>query len=140
MKKHLPTATALCRFPLPTFPPHLPTLFPKLCVAVSEDEVVALKRAVEARTREIRDSKLGVGPNILLCEAIAHSAAQLLESYATFSNEDRAIIVGGVYYFLDKEDYLPDTVPLVGFDDDRGVMNHVIERVGREDLLILTEE
>lgn len=139
MKNRRPKDPSQCKYTLPSFPPHLPTLFPKLCVAISEDEATVLKRAVVARIRELRTSERGIGPNTLLCEAIGHSAVQLLETYGSFSEEAQALIVGAIYYFLDKEDYLPDTVPLIGFDDDRDLMNHVIERVGREDLLILTD-
>ena len=124
------------RYPLPSFPPHLSTLFPKLRVQISIEDANLLDRAVKKREDESTVVGDAAGPNEKLCQAIAQCARRLLASYADYSPSQQALVVGAIYYFLDKEDYLPDDVALVGYDDVRGVMNHVAARLGRFDLII----
>lgn len=59
----------------------------------------------------------------------------ILDSLDTLSESDASLALGAVRYFVVHLDSVPDLAPQIGFEDDRLVMSHVLERLGWTDLL-----
>ena len=74
--------------------------------------------------------------NLALARDLAERCRYLMSHYGDYGQEDRALIMGAVRYFAIAEDPVSEAAFASGFDDDARVMNHVLERLGLEDMII----
>jgi uncharacterized membrane protein YkvA (DUF1232 family) len=68
--------------------------------------------------------------------ALCSRSIQLVDLYDTFDEDQKALAVGAVRYFLFRLDDMPDHRGAQGYEDDRMVMNHALLRLGMRELLI----
>ena len=109
--------------------------FRRLCMATSSSdlpELVGVVRLHLDRVIELADHRTDVE----MAERIASCFEQLLLSASGFAPDERALIRGAVEYFLLSDDADGDIENVVGFDDDVRVLNSVLKRVERPDLII----
>jgi len=71
-----------------------------------------------------------------LAEEIAERYRELLAGWAGFGAEEQRAIQAGVLYFTEPSDADDDFGSIIGFDDDRDVLNAVVAHMGREELQI----
>jgi len=106
-----------------------------LCVALHTDQISSLRDEVRSYCLEIRRAlAYNEFLDIETIECIGKALECLLDAYDTFVDAHRALIVGATRYFLQADDVEPDTISILGFDDDTAVLNAVLEIVGRDDL------
>lgn len=74
--------------------------------------------------------------DIDLIQAISAVLQALLVEYDHYAPDQQASIVGATRYFLDLEDVEPDTVSILGFEDDARVLNYTLDMIGRPDLKV----
>ena len=125
------------KYPLPAHPPRLSSVFQKLCQVVDEEELPAILKRVE-QTAESQAPKGDefLGPNEKYAAQLARCAKIILDQYDDYNDEEKGLAIGAVMYFIAEKDFIPDKTPIVGYDDDVRIMNHVLERLGFEDLFI----
>ncbi len=108
-----------------------------MCVALPIDEIPQLEKQVRLYVGEIRQALAqNEFLDVATVERMADVLAGLLNEYETYSEMHRALIVGAARYFAKSDDAEPDTVSLLGFDDDVAVLNYVLEAVGLAELKI----
>lgn len=78
-----------------------------------------------------------LGPNLHLAQELAERYYILLDHYHSFADDKRVLIAAAIKYFSKENDEIHDTLPLLGLDDDVIVLNHVLNRVGREELYMI---
>jgi uncharacterized membrane protein YkvA (DUF1232 family) len=71
-----------------------------------------------------------------LAEAIAERYVELLERLGDADPEHRRIIQAGLMYFVEPADADDDFDSILGFDDDREVLNTVAEYLDHADLTV----
>ena len=112
-------------------------VFKSLCIAYSREDVLTLRQklidAAEWLTSYVLDND---GPDVTMGGALCARAIQLVDSYDTFDEDQKALAVGAVRYFLFRLDDMPDHRGAQGYEDDRMVMNHALLRLGMRELLI----
>ena len=126
------------RYPLPDSPSYLRSSFERLCQPFPVDQVALLRKRVEQWIGQISNNKNYLGPNPQLARDLAVRCIELLERYEKIPEKRRPLVIGAILYLIAKNDIIPDPTPIVGFDDDVHVMNHVLERLGFEDLYLTT--
>ena len=118
------------RFPLPQKPSPIVDTFEKLCEACPIDELPKLRHQVQAavdRFAGFRNDLLG--PSVETSRELAARCGLLLDRYEKLAPRQRALAVGAVRYFITQLDAISDQTPIVGFNDDIVVMNHVLEQL-----------
>lgn len=109
--------------------------FRRLCIETGSSdlpELVGVVRMHLDRVIELADHRTDVET----AERIASCFEQLLLSTSGFAPDERALIRGAVEYFLLSDDADGDIENVLGFDDDVRVLNSVLKRVERPDLII----
>ena len=71
-----------------------------------------------------------LGPNLRTAKALTERCNMLFDRYQKLDSEDRKIAIGAVRYFIVSVDAMPDSLTIVGLDDDVMVMNLVMEKLG----------
>ena len=125
------------QYPLPKFPPQVRPLFRELCEDFSADRIEQLRELVRKNHHETRhDREHELGYDSVLADKIAAVCEFLLDLHPTLPRPKQRLIVGGVRYFAEANDPLPEKTFACGFDDDVRVINHVLEAVGVTDKFI----
>lgn len=109
--------------------------FRRLCLATSATELAQLTSVVELHLDHIRTYH-APSADIETAERIAAALVKLLSGGDSFSEGDRALIRGAVEYYLLVDDASGDLDDSLGFDDDARVVNSVLHRVNRPDLVV----
>jgi uncharacterized membrane protein YkvA (DUF1232 family) len=108
-----------------------------MCVALPVEEIPQLEKQVRLHVEEIRRALAqNEFLDVATVERMADVLTGLLNEYETYPEMHRALIVGAARYFAKADDAEPDTVSLLGFDDDVAVLNYVLEAVGLGELKI----
>lgn len=111
--------------------PEASCLFTAHCRLLLREE---LEHAHVALHRHLAELQEALHNNEFLDIELAHQIAAVLElllaDYSSFSPEHQAYIAGAVAYFISTEDSEPDLESIVGFDDDRQVLNYVLTVIG----------
>jgi uncharacterized membrane protein YkvA (DUF1232 family) len=118
---------------LPTFPKGVAKTFKAACEVWSQEMVLSLRDSVKDYISQFEELHIvhEVG-DLELAKALAKVSQMLLSRYATLDQEQKALVIGAVRYFVEDNDPLPDTGFASGLVDDAQVMNHVLERLGIE--------
>ena len=108
--------------------------FTSLCFATDREELKGLRLRVLAYIASLvrladADPRIDVETARLIASTLAH----VLDDPVDLDEIDRALLRGATEYFLLTDDDGGDLKPL-GFDDDRRVLNRVLEAMGRFDL------
>jgi len=114
----------------------LKATFTVFCKAVPDSLIGTYCSKVEQRLESYQNCEDFLGPNIDLANKIGRATLDLLGSYSGLTDDHKALVIGAVEYFLLEDDSTPDATPIVGFDDDAQVLNHVLEALGRGDQMI----
>lgn len=123
--------------PLPKFPSTVADTFRDLCELLTDEEVAELLPQVDECLSQLeREAQTNQTIDIKAARQLAELSKYLLSQYSTFSDEEKPLILGAVRYFAVSEDSLSEQVFVTGFTDDIKVMNHVLEEIGREDLVM----
>jgi uncharacterized membrane protein YkvA (DUF1232 family) len=86
---------------------------------------------IEARAREVDYI------DVELAQSIANKCHRLIDTLnANFAEEHRCLVQAAVLYFVTDEDAEGDTTSLIGFDDDRLVVDVVLQELGQCGLAI----
>jgi hypothetical protein len=109
--------------------------FRQLCLQTSAEELAQLSGVVELHIEHIRNHADPTA-DVETAEQIATSLMTLLSSPRPFDATQRARIRGAVEYYLLADDASGDLHDTLGFDDDARVVNSVLHRLDRPDLLI----
>jgi len=109
--------------------------FRRLCLDTSPEELEQLGSVVELHLDLVRQN---AGPHTDTDAAteVAGALTSLLQSGEQFDASERSLVRGAVEYFLLDEDASSDIDDVLGFDDDARVVNSVLKRVGKQDLVI----
>jgi hypothetical protein len=109
--------------------------FRRLCLDTAADELAQLAGVVELHLEHIRNHD-NPSTDVETAERIAASLMALLSSDGAFDAGDRALIRGAVEYYLLADDASGDLDDNLGFDDDARVLNSVLRRINRPDLVV----
>lgn len=130
----MPTKT---RYEIPRSPPAVSRTFHELCGCVSADllrllhnQISLAEEKLSAAGGENREQKIRNG------FALIERSRFLLDRYETFSENERALIVGAIRYFTLAKDGVLDATPIHGFTDDVAIMNFVLQELGVENKFI----
>jgi len=123
------------KYPLPKFPDSVIPTFKCLCEEVKAEECANLLHLVEETANNIKQSQVewldkGSGLHLAECCVI------LLNRYDEFPQTLKPLIIGAVRYFVAESDPIEDEAFASGFLDDVQVMNHVLEKLGLEELIL----
>lgn len=125
------------KYKLPKFPDTVEGNFLKFCEDLPVEAVAEIREELNLAVAEIlneaRDNKL---IDASLVRKLHKAALGLLERYESYDKEGREIAIGAIRYFVVADDSLPDSGFSSGFYDDAQVMNHVLEQLGEDDLII----
>ncbi len=125
------------KYPLPKFPPDVKKNFLKLTELLSDEDARSLIPQVDQCLAEFeQESTTNQLLNIELARKLARCSKELLDTYHAHTDAEKPLILGAVRYFAVHEDSMSEHAFATGFDDDVRVMNHVLEEIGREDLVI----
>lgn len=98
---------------------------------LSPDELNGLRTDVIRYGDQIRAAlRTNEFIDIKLVERITECLTFHLDLYAEFLPEQQKLIVGAARYFIQQNDAEPDTMSVLGFDDDVEVLNYVLEKIG----------
>lgn len=112
-------------------------LFETLADSFQPSHLVTLARDVETHLEEIRAAaKQNELLPLDLAEELAGKLQKLLADLAELPTDDQRLVIGAARYFISTDDVHPDTETVLGLDDDAFIFNHVVQRIGRSDLLI----
>ncbi len=123
--------------PFPKLTPHLARTFDPLCKALPPEQAIAQAEAVTTHLIRIQATlQTNEFLDVRLAEAIARALLALLADYATFLPKQQALIIGAARYFVKDDDVEPDSVSILGFDDDARVLNYVLDVIDRPELKV----
>ncbi len=119
---------------LPTYPGEVAKLFRAACEVWDAERVEQLKDAVRDYVVQFEQltNEYDVG-DLELANTLAGVSQMLLARYQSFNNEQKALVIGAVRYFVEDADPIPDSGFAAGLIDDAQVLNHVLELIGIED-------
>ena len=108
-----------------------------LCLALPVEEIPQLREQVHQHVEAVRQAlAYNEFLDMATVERIAKVLGGLLDAYGTYPKSHRALIIGAVRYFTKADDAEPDTMSLLGFDDDVAVTNCVLDVIGARELKI----
>lgn len=117
--------------------PYTAHLFILACIQLSSAEAAHMRNAVHQHVAELHKAlHEHEFLDIATAQRIAEVLDLLLAEYHTFPAEHQRLIAGAAAYFVNNDDAEPDTASLLGFDDDRDVVNQVLATIGYNDLQI----
>ena len=120
----------IVRYALPVGPGSIGERFRGLCHDVSNDFVDDMRSHV--RDFLVRISELGdprFHDNLRDAVWVAEQSYRLLDHFQALSEHDRSVAVGAIRYFIIHADSVPDFSPFTGFQDDKYIMLHALERL-----------
>ena len=125
------------KYPLPKFPDDVAPKFHGFCEELPDERVAEFIPEV----REVVKHFGGLAQKFPMLDMhrvqqLGQVCIELLRIYPEHEAADKKLIVGAVRYFASTDDAISETAFASGLDDDARVMNHVLEQVGREDLII----
>lgn len=121
--------------------PGVDELFRELAVPVKKGELESIKAEIWQYVEKIvKAQRKNEFLNADLARKISETCIYLLDSYTKYPKDQKALISGAVKYFLLCGDQDSDIGSPLGFDDDAEVLNYVLNKIGRKDLLIDIEE
>ena len=127
---------------LPSFevlPSDIENVFFPLCTPLATEDAVALTTRIDEHVQAVRNAlQHNEFLDLAAAEAITHGLVALLDAYPHCLPQHQTLIVGAVRYFVRYDDAEGDLVSVLGFDDDRMVLNHVAETIGRPELKVTT--
>jgi len=125
------------KYPLPKFPRTVVSQFQEFCEELPDERVEEFLPEVAECIEHFRELSTQFPIlNMQLVERIGEVCVELLKIYPQCSPRHKKMIVGAIRYFASVEDSLSETTYASGLDDDVRVLNHVIEDLKRDDLLI----
>lgn len=126
--------------PLPKVPNTVAKRFKSLCQVLPIDLKQQLQAELEKNVNLARErSKTNLRINKRRLEDLADRCSILLDAFQDVGEQDRALIVGALRYFVIDDDEFSDEVFFTGLDDDAKVVNHVLEQLGINGKYILLE-
>ncbi|MCI5066029.1 hypothetical protein MRY87_09920 [bacterium] len=125
------------RYPLPRFPQTIIPEFRSFCEELPEERVAEFFPELDRCVEHFRALAEGAPLlNLNTVERLADVCRELLRLYPECSPKERRLIVGAVRYFASTDDAVSETAFASGLDDDVQVVNHVVEELGRDELLL----
>lgn len=124
------------KYPLPTGEGSLGHLFEGLCQNHLDITVASIRdhlRSTVDRVAELNDPALY--KNLRDATWVAKRCHVMLDSLEKLAPPDKTLAVGAIRYFVVHVDSVSDLTPGIGFEDDRLIMSHVLERIGWTELL-----
>jgi uncharacterized membrane protein YkvA (DUF1232 family) len=120
-----------------SLPPQIAASFQTMCLECLPDDIDQLQDEVHAHVRKM-ELALSVNEflDIATAKRIADVLAIVMKDYDQHTPQHRAWIAGAARYFIQDRDVEPDTLSVVGLDDDVAVLNYVLDQIGRTDLVI----
>ena len=109
--------------------------FRRLCLETSPEELRELTELLSLHLHQV-ETLAGPNTDVETARTIAHTLTRLLSTERTFDADQRRQIRGAVEYFLLTEDADSDLDHPLGFDDDLRVVNTVLVRIGRPELIV----
>lgn len=106
----------------------------QLCIASSPEEIIGLREVIELHMGQIEQHSETADTE--LAYKVAGALSALVQSAAELDSDQRAMVRGAVEYFLLADDASGDLTSPMGLDDDARVVNSVLRRLDRGDLLI----
>ncbi len=101
------------------------------------EEIDGLRELVDACIANTRDdAQESPRVDLRTAEDVAQRCRLLLDHYEEFTDDEKALVIGAVRYFVVDEDPFSDDVFASGFDDDAHIVNHVLEQLGIEGMFI----
>lgn len=130
------------RYPIPAYPPSIMETFTLLLESATPDMSVhhlevELKRYRE-RLLNLKD-RLG-SHHFKTGLALYDRAMAILKPIDLCTREQRILVATAVEYVVREQDGIDDQRPVVGFEDDVKVMNHVLEELEMFSYFILPPE
>ncbi len=118
---------------LPKFPPSVIPTFKSLCEALPSQEIGRYQTELAAEIEKIR-ALAAENPMIDLqtAQQLFDWCEALLKRYEEFDEQQRALVVGAIRYFLLDDDAVNEQSFATGLEDDAKVMNYVLEELGVE--------
>lgn len=108
----------------------------RIAAGVVERDPVKLLSAVERHVAEGEAQRVrNEFVDVITCRRLATLAKRLVATIPTLSDEGRAGVLIAIHYFALSDDGEDDFASPVGFDDDAVVLETLVRRLGRADLL-----
>jgi hypothetical protein len=118
---------------LPKFPPNVIPTFYSLCQVVGEEEISALREAVNHSFRALEGT---ADDNHYVDLETARDLEELcyflLSVYKEYPQIKQRLIVGAVRYIAIAEDPFDDSIFASGYFDDKRILNFVLNELGIE--------
>lgn len=119
------------RYPIDSCPPKAGQTFEKLCQSFPPESIPQLRVGLSAAMERFsRSTGEFLGPHLATATKIAQRLYYLIDNYQKLPQAKLPLVVGAIRYFIIEDDAVPDSTPIVGFDDDVRVLNHVLEELG----------
>jgi hypothetical protein len=119
--------------PLPKFPPGLRPRFQSLCEPLDITAIDQLRQEFVLKTKETRArAEKNVRMNKRRLDDLIDRCELLLDVFPDVAEQQRALIVGALRYFVVDGDQLSDEAFCTGFDDDARIVNFVLEQLSIE--------
>ena len=119
---------------LPKFPQTVADDFKSLCEVLSADALSELRHALEDYMLALKERAVEQrNVDLASAEDLADRCRLLLDKYPELTHSKQKLVVGAVRYFAVAEDSLSDEIFASGLDDDKMVMNFVLEELEIED-------
>jgi hypothetical protein len=124
------------KYPLPTEPPDIRSLFESFCEVLPAQDLSFLDGQLSAFKQRVSQAHKTPDRTSRLGEELYLRASLLLRLYTSFPKASQSLAVGAIRYLVRRTDGIDDDHPVRGLDDDVDVMNHVLERIGLADQFI----
>lgn len=125
------------RHKLPKFPEGVESVFEQFCQALPLEAVDDIRKELnKAVSKIIKDAGSNQRIELNLVNLLHKASLALLDRYEGYDEQQRALVIGAIRYFVVEDDPLPDTGFASGFYDDAKVMNYVLDQLDEEDLII----
>lgn len=120
-----------------SLPPKIASGFEAMCEECPPEAINQLQEEIQTHVHNL---ELALSANEFLdidtAKRIANVLAILIKDYDRHTPQHRAWITGAARYFIHDLDVEPDTLSVLGLDDDVKVLNYVLAQIGRADLFV----